>query len=302
MSEKTAHPERDFSRFDMMSTEELKELLYQDSLLTDEQESDMDAILYIMEVVTKREAAEHPENSPSAEDAWKSFNELYRSDDCDVNSLYADDEEDSAPTLTVIPTPPIENSKPRKSNRHLFRVACIAAVLVAILLGGSLTAQASWENVWASVAQWTKDLFGFSSTSISSTPESLYSADNDPRDTLQRYGITENLVPKWMPDGYYYVSIEVREAPNRLSFYICYSNEIEKIGMTIAVLSSSVTYTHEKTLSDALPYPVNGADYFIMENLEETTIAWTVDRYECSIGGNFSTEDAKMIIESIYRS
>ena len=79
MSEKTVHPERDFSRFDMMNTEELKELLYQDSLLTDEQESvtdeqksDMDAILYIMEVVAKREAAEHPENSPSAEDAWKS--------------------------------------------------------------------------------------------------------------------------------------------------------------------------------------------------------------------------------------
>ena len=300
MSEKTAHPEGDFSRFDMMSTEELKDLLYQDSLLTDEQESDMDAILYIMEVVAKREAAEHPEHSPSAEDAWKSFNELYRSDDCDVNSLYADDEEDSAPILTVIPTPPIENSRPRKSSRHLFRAACIAAVLVAILLGGSLTAQASWGNVWASVAQWTKDLFGFSSNSINATLDSIYSGDNDPRDTLQRYGITELLVPTWMPNGYSFSELEIVETPVRKTFYLRYRNGQAEIAMSIALTASNSTYTHEKNSPDAIIYTANGIDHFIMKNLDEATIAWTIGTYECSIRGLISVEDAQKIVDSIY--
>ena len=46
MSESKEHFYRDFSKFDEMSTEELNEILRQDSQLPDGEASDTDAILY----------------------------------------------------------------------------------------------------------------------------------------------------------------------------------------------------------------------------------------------------------------
>ena len=54
MSESKEHFYRDFSKFDEMSTEELNEILRQDSQLPDGEDSDTDAILYIMGVIAKR--------------------------------------------------------------------------------------------------------------------------------------------------------------------------------------------------------------------------------------------------------
>lgn len=302
MSNNSAHPSRNFSRFDAMSTEELKEILYQDSLLPADEENDMDAILYIMEVVAKREALEDPEASPSVEESWKSFNEQYRSEDCDGTSLYEDPEENTAPKLTAIPGPTIEHSKPRKRLRSVLRVACTAAALLIVLMAGSLVAYASGFDLWGAVAQWTKDTFGFTEVSTGITPESMYSADNDPRDTLLAHGITAKLVPTWMPDGYTYKEIEVMETPTRRVFYVWYTNNTEEIGMTIALLSDSAGRTYEKEEQDATIYTVNNIDHFIVQNMEETTVAWTVGIYECSIRGPISVEDAQNIIDSIYGS
>ena len=47
MSESKEHFYRDFSKFDEMSTEELNEILRQDSQLPDGEDSDTDAILYM---------------------------------------------------------------------------------------------------------------------------------------------------------------------------------------------------------------------------------------------------------------
>ena len=47
MSESKEQFYRDFSKFDEMSTEELNEILRQDSQLPDGEDSDTDAILYL---------------------------------------------------------------------------------------------------------------------------------------------------------------------------------------------------------------------------------------------------------------
>lgn len=302
MSNNSAHPSRNFSRFDAMSTEELKEILYQDSLLPADEETDMDAILYIMEVVAKREALEDPEASPSVEESWKSFNEQYRSEDCDGTSLYEDPEENAAPKLTAVPGPATEHSNPRKRLRSVLRVACTAAALLIVLMAGSLVAYASGFDLWGAVAQWTKDTFGFTEVSTGITPKSMYSADNDPRDALKMNGIDADLVPTWMPDGYFYKEMEIVESPVRTVFYIWYTNNMEEIGMTIALVSDSTGRTYEKEEQDATIYTVNNIDHYIVQNMEETTIAWTVGIYECSIGGRIPVEDAEKIIDSIYRS
>ena len=61
---------RDFSHLDKLSTEELQEILRQDSLLDDDS-SDIDTILYITDLLAKR--SDSSNNSKDVEAAWKSL-------------------------------------------------------------------------------------------------------------------------------------------------------------------------------------------------------------------------------------
>ena len=70
MSELNDRNRHDYSKYDEMSTEALEQILRLDFQASEDSESDIDAILYISEVIAKRK-------KPSAEDdvdvAWKQF-------------------------------------------------------------------------------------------------------------------------------------------------------------------------------------------------------------------------------------
>ena len=68
---------KDFSIFDTMSTRVLQEILYQDSILPEGEGFDQDAVLCVMQVLAQRE-----KGGPPVEEAWRRFNECYRSDVC----------------------------------------------------------------------------------------------------------------------------------------------------------------------------------------------------------------------------
>ena len=78
---------RSYSRFDCMRTEELKELLRQDSMLPEGEASDADAVLHIAELIAAREW-ERSGRGFDADAGWKSFCENYRpqadSDDTEI--------------------------------------------------------------------------------------------------------------------------------------------------------------------------------------------------------------------------
>ena len=302
MSKIEEHSNRDFSRFDSMSTETLREILYQDSLLPEREGYDMDAILYILEVVNKREETEPTEKFTPVDDAWAQFNEHYRSNDCDGKSLYEFSSECDPSVSTILPFPTKEHSKPRKSLRTLLRVGCTAAALLIVLFAGSLSAYAMGFDLWGAVAQWTKDTFGFSTVAQPLEYNSIYPAGNDPRDLLKEYKITEDLLPTWLPDGYEFVGIEVTETPTRKVFDVTYSNNSSEIAVSITVLTSSSIYTYEKDNFEVLTYLSGGIDHYIMQNNGKISTIWVNGSCECSIIGNISLDDIQKIIDSIYRS
>lgn len=101
MSESKEHFYRDFSKFDEMSTEELNEILRQDSQLPDGEDSDTDAILYIMGVIAKRNQELPSSDFGDVNHAWSSFNKNYRFASSEGCSLFDFDDE---PQLMVLPT------------------------------------------------------------------------------------------------------------------------------------------------------------------------------------------------------
>ena len=292
---------RDFSVFDNMSTEALKEILRLD--FQSDEDSDMDAILYIMGVVAKRE-----KENPSAEytdvhAAWESFlkNYLPYAGPKSLYDLDKDGDDEDTP-LDVGQTSLKKDFRPQKRPRLMY-AACIAAVISSLLLAGTITASALGFDLWGTVVKWTKDTFKFSAIAPDKNKSPLITgeiADNSFQETLTEYGIPSGLVPTWIPHGYSFESIDVAETPSRTTVLATYKNGANEIIITIASLSEPDTSTFEKDGENITIYSVNGVEHYIMNNLDIANVVWKEENYECSISGNFSLEDAKKMIDSIY--
>ena len=76
MSEKQSRGIGDLSKYDAMTTEELEEILRLDAEAPEEQESDIEMILYIMEVLTERKR-NNSHTGKTALEAYESFVENY---------------------------------------------------------------------------------------------------------------------------------------------------------------------------------------------------------------------------------
>lgn len=297
MPETSGKRSRDYSKFDNMSTEMLEDILRADSHLPDGENSDTDAILYIMEVIAKREKDNSSGKFTDVRDAWTSFSENYMPYIEDSKSLYDfGDEKETG----VIQTPSVQR---QLKKRRLMRVASIAAAVTALLLASTITASAFGLDLWGTVAKWTMDTFGFSRTvsykepslHISSEPD-----DNSLLGTLKKYGITADLAPTWFPEGYVLDNVDVAETPSRTTFQATYIKSDNEILVSVASLTQSSTRTYEKDSENVTTYSFNGVDHYIMSNLDYTNVVWKEDKYECQISGKISLDDAKKMIDSIY--
>ncbi|MGB8455946.1 MAG: DUF4367 domain-containing protein [Anaerocolumna sp.] len=299
MPESNEKKHQNYSIFDSMSTEELENILQADAQLLSEEDSDTDAILYIMEVIAKREN-EHPTGRfTDVQVAWTSFEHNYLPYIENDKSIY--EFEDSDIDITQ---KPLKEFFSLQRKHRMIRFACTAAIFVAVLLAGNMTAKAFGIDLFGTVAMWTKDTFSFSSSvphETTSDVQGSSEATKTLQNILEEYGITSDLIPTWLPDGYSFKSNDIYETPARTSFYAIYNCEEGEISVKITSLSKPVRSIIEKDNNEVTVYSVNGIEHYIMTNLKITNVVWTNGTYEGSISGNFSLEEAKKMIDSIYK-
>lgn len=308
---------KDYSKYDEMSTESLEELLRLDAELPDGEGSDIDEILYISEVIAKRDS-EQPTGRYSEADvaaAWDTFQTKYLPYATDGHSLYDFDDDkpgNSKDTVPDIPSPSVKSRISARGRRRLGRVASFAAA-IAILLGlMTVTAYAMGYDLWAVVAQWTKDTFTFVPASkVSDVGEPNVSATlnsgeyADLQAALDAYGVTEQLAPTWVPDGFYIdeVVVNVNSSPDYVVFNICYKTDIKSIIIQIKMHHNqeNVSYTTwQKDDMDVDTVIIADCTFYTMQNAGRECAVWTNGPFECTINGDISSDELLKIIESIY--
>lgn len=285
-----------YSIYDNMSTKMLEEILRADSQLSDCEEADTDAILYIMGVIASREEEYSTGRFTDINTAWQSFNEHYMPYIENNKSLY--DDEDIKKRTNTRQISFFKFSLLRKMHR-LTRGACIAAIITIFLLTGTVTAKAFGFDLWSTVAKWTRDTFGFSHTETQKTDSA--SEYDSLQEALNYYGIKEELVPTWFPERYSFRGTTVTETPMRTTIYSTYQNNDAEILVTIISLTEPSTSIYEKDESNVIVYTLNGLEHYLMTNMRQTKVVWITENYECSITGVFSFDEAKTMINSIYK-
>ncbi len=273
---------RDFSYLDRLSTEELREIIRQDYMLDQDNETDMEAILYIMEVLARREKEENTDK-PDVEAAWDEFQKDYYP--------YSDD---SAPLYNFGEDEVIVAKKPKRF-RRLIRIAVIAAAIIALFIGGTVAASAFGYDILGEFNAWTHETFGFRSNKDDMAPF------NNLRVILDVNNIEADVIPTWLPDGYGEDIVQVTDVPDGVFFLSSCKGQGWEISLNISTYTrtNADMRTYEGEIKNMKIYESAGVNYFITNNGGFSRVTWSNSNVECSILCNLPEHDLYAVIDSI---
>lgn len=282
--------QRKLGELNNVSTETLKAYLEADFNASEGERADIEDIEYITDLLLERE----PMNVDVAAAEEKFWANYYPADD---EKFLFDFEEDEDVAEDVANANKVVDEKGLKYS-FLRYVVGVAAMFVIVLFGGTLTATALGVNPWSGIAEWTDDNFWFEQAGANQTTEF--------RQALSEHKITLSVVPKWLPQDYEQADSYVWEGTKRTKMHYSYTRTM---GDDAESLSISVTYhtpedtisaIYEKDATDVVTYSVGGVEHYIMYNNNCRMIVWRNGNAECLINGQFSMDEAKKMIDSIY--
>ncbi len=273
MSENQIDRTGDLSYCDTMTTEELEEILRLDAEMPEGQESDTDKILYIMEVLAERKR-NTSHTGKTALEAYESFKQNYMPE-----------------TDNVIPT------KPTRRMPRWVRALTATAAVIAILLAGSVTAKAFGFNVWKAVVQWTQETFHFGEWGATDERNKLQF--DSFQEALEEGNTPSWLVPILLPEEFKLTDITVEQTPFKKVYKAIYINGEKSIIMTIQDHLDKIPIYVEQNEGFSEEYETAGLVCYIFTDVNQMKVQWIIDSYECSISGNVTIEELKMMIDSI---
>ena len=280
MSENQNRRIGDMSKFDAMTTEMLEEILRLDVEAPEEQESDTEEILYIMEVLAQRKG-NNGHTGKTALEAYESFKQDYM------------------PETDNIENPSISNKKAKTKARQLRRLRTLSATaaVLAIVILGSITAKAFGVDIWETVVKWTQETFHFGEWGSSNTGNNL--PYTSLQEALEKGNASMELVPTWIPDSFELVDISVEQTPLQKTYRAKYENGEQLLRITVQEYIDKGPFYVEQNEGLVEEYEVSGISYYLFKNNKRTQAVWVVDSYECRISGELTIDELKTMINSI---
>lgn len=189
--------------------------------------------------------------------------------------------------------------------KPLMQVASV--LLVITLLFALLPTQANAETWWERLARWTDEFFSFFSPNNVEETQDEYSFETNNEGLQQIYntvfemGVTEPVIPMWLPDGYEMVDIIIDEMPEQRFVISNFKDGNKQIVFHIRLFFEEHTYQYCKDTERVTTYEKYGTIYYIVHNNERRTVTWTLDNIECALSIDCQEDILYEIIDSIYR-
>lgn len=242
-------------------------------------------------------------------DALNEVDPLPEADDFDTTKSLERFHEKYDPVFSALETKSAaaSDSSPAKkhSRRALIRILPIAAVL--ILLFGSVTAQAFGLDIFGAIARWPSEIFHLSSSStpyatIRNNP--LNEGEEAYYDTLEEavetFGITEAIVPKWIPEGFELLSVSATR--QSIGTFICadYASSDGYLQIRFREKSESNFSSLEQEGNDVEAHFRGEIKHYLLSDMDRQKALWHNGQLECQVFGNVTRQEIKDIIDSIY--
>lgn len=294
MAEQSGGPMRKYSYLEALSIEELEELL----CASENVQRDDGYFNAVITAIRKKESQTPSGRLPDVDEAWKEFQEQFNTAEGVGMTLYS--EFDTEPSSASAP----KAKRGKRLNHSAWRGLAVAAVL-ALCVTTILPPALGYQSFLSMVGQWNDTIFHFAfpgqETEYPTIPddveyESLQAA-------LTAHDVTLPLVPSSFIRDFELIDLEVTEYSDyeRIDYNAVYENAETWFSIYI-IQRDEVPKArfYEKDESLVKTYRVVDIDHYLFENNGRITIAWYNERFECSMQGEISLEDAERLVDSIY--
>lgn len=189
----------------------------------------------------------------------------------------------------------------RPKFRALFKVGLVAAVMIVLFIGTGIVGYAMGFDFWGAMREWTEDRFSFL------VGDSLYqrAEGEDPysklREELRENGVTAEVVPEYMPDGFSLSSISAEDSLRGIGIFCNLTNGDKEIilNYTIAKEESNIVFAKDEATPEV--YTICGIDHSIFTNEGSYVAVWVNQNVRCEIYKVEYKEELLKMIDSIYK-
>ena len=202
----------------------------------------------------------------------------------------------------------LEDIGPRTTAKVKYRRILKAAsiLLVAGLLLFALPRVAHAENLFELIARWTDTVFEFfNPAEPNDQPEYVFKTDQPGLqqiyDAVVEMGVTDPVVPMWVPEGYELTECKLVETSKKTGIYSILEHPYNKIIITVDVYNAAdVAQAYSKDNSPVAEKELFGITHYIFSNNEICVAMWAVDSVRCSISVDCQEDALYKILKSIY--
>ena len=192
----------------------------------------------------------------------------------------------------------------RKSRKRFVSLAAAAAIVLILLMTVPQTVGA--ENIFEILGRWTRNLFSFSDeTKNQKNGNYVFQTDNEGLqqiyEAVVEQGITDPVVPSWIPEGYELKELQVLSPNENTKVYSRFVKGDCYIQLVIEIHSMESTNKYTKDEIDAGMYNSMDAYYYIVSNEDTWKAVWSDEMVECSLVTNDAKEVLYKLLKSINR-
>lgn len=260
-----------YGLLEQLPTEQLDEMLQTE---LQKESVDENAVRVILRVLREREAETPVEVDEKVEQAWAQY---------------------SAPSMSQYPV--------RKWG-WAWRAATVAVILGAMLLIAPTTANA--ERIQGMLTRWTNSILEFFDPDDKDTNSVEYEFKTDNPGLQQVYdavlelGVTDPVVPMWIPEGYELVEIKVGETSRKNNLVANFVSGQSFFVIAFEFYKDDTAHIYQKDETSVGIYEYNSVIHQLFRNNEFWTAIWTRENIECFITIDCQEDILIKIIQSIY--
>lgn len=193
--------------------------------------------------------------------------------------------------------------KPSPVRRWVTAVASV--VLVVGLLFAVVPQQAEAETFWEMLQRWSNTVLGyFNRDDKFGEMNYIFETDNpglqQVYDAVVEMGVTDPVVPMWLPEGYELIKLESKNTPMLQGLWACFSMDENQLIYKLDVFAGEPAHEFYRDNSYYEEYEKNGINFCITQNNGSWVAVWTKDNIECFLTLDCQEETFRRVLRSIF--